>query len=357
MASFRTGADKAQEAAKSSGGGAKFARFDYFRIPKEDKDKKPYRDIRFLTEFADNDLGLQAWITVAMHNSQPTRPAPAGYKGNWPQRMSAVCRNDKHDGQRTFPQFPDCCFCDYLKQKGGKHAGKPIYAADRTFALALLREEDGTRNPDGTPHLRDAMQTVKRTINDVETEVEEPIILLIVQAYSNFWGGAHGIAAMKGTALDRDYRVTRIGWEMNDTDYQIAPHEPQTCTWPDGRVTPLDFRDPEIRACYDIPDLAEIVEKQASDDYYARFFDDRMPQPAMDAADHTGGGPTVEPSAAIVTPTNDVTPERLRSLTDRINGVTGAQPVVQPVTQPVQPLQPAAAPAGTPFQSGGLRPV
>lgn len=345
---FRTGADVADEAAKAAkaAAGKRFAQLEWFSI--KEKDPQHFKNVRFVTD-------LPGWITVKMHNNQPTRPAPVGHTGNWPQRMSAVCRRDEDPKthERTFPDHADCYFCDEVKQKGGKHDGKPVWPIDRTWGIGIERVEDGTKNADGSPHLVDKMVEVTRTIDGKEETALEPCYLLFVMSYGNFWGILHGIGQMRGTVVDRDFRITRTGFEMNDTEYRFSPFDPQMCTMPDSSQRQFDMRDPEILAYYDIPDLGEQVERQASDDYYDRFFDVRHAQPTSKG---TTGEQTTAPSPDIQTPSGDVSPEQLASLVARVSGIQGATPVT-PVTQPMPPEQPAVQPVQPVQGTTPLRPV
>lgn len=304
-ANFRRGVEAAEEASKSQGGG-RFNRLDYFTI-KDAHD--PTRIVRFITD-------ADAWISTTMHPNMPTRPAPAGYTGKWPESMGCVCRMDSYKGQRTFPEYADCFHCITPDSKG-----KPRRKNDRTWAIGILRQQ----NPDKS--FSDVMRDVTITKDDgTEETTTIPHYVVFCQAWSNFWTTINDHYKIRGTILDRDWMITRKGFTMNDTDYGIVPLDPVNVMLP-GKTEPqiLDFRDEEILAFYtDIPDLGEFVADQASDEYYDKFFDTRHPQPAMKGSNNSGTADASANAAATVsTPSTEPAPAAVSAIADRLQGVPG----------------------------------
>jgi hypothetical protein len=314
MSAFRKGAKAAEDASKI--GGSKFSKTDYFAI-KDEKD--PVRIVRFLTDF-------DSWITTTMHPSMPTRPQPSGYKGTWPQSMGAVCRMDKSGGDRTFPEHDDCYHC-ITKYSDGAARKKN----ERTWAIGILREE--ITLADGSTGHKDKTKMVTYTKDDGTTEEREEIAYVVFcMAWSNFWSPIEAIAQMKGTCLDRDFRVIRKGFTMNDTEYSIAPYDPEYVDLGDGKgARVLDMRDADILARYqDAPDLEGFISNQASDEFYHRFFDVRFPFPASKTGAGASGAAGANP-AGVTTPTNDVPVADLQALANRL---TPAAPAAQATAYP-----------------------
>lgn len=368
---FRRGSEAAEEASLSQAGG-KFSKLDYFTI-KDSKD--PTRIVRFVTD-------VPQWITTTMHPNMPTRPAPAGFKGKWPEAMGCVCRMDSYKGQRTFPQHADCFHCITPQADN-----KPRRKNERTWGIGILREQypevvakmhpayspvigpDGLPqlNPDGSPMvyapntpmlnpdgsqvmetvilMRDVERIYLHTKEDGTTEERKgPHYVIFCQAWSNFWSTLDDHYKMRQTILDRDWKITRKGFSMNDTDYGIVPFEPVTVLIP-GTTEPrlLDFRDPEVLKIYsDIPSLGEFVANQASDEFYDKFFDTRHPQPSFGKDSAAAAGAAAAPATAVVTPaTEPAHVLAVQSIADRISGVPGVQNVTG-----YGPQAGTAAPAG-----------
>lgn len=301
---FRKGGDAGEEAsAKAS---VRFAKVEYFSL--EDKEQGL---LRFLTEHTD-------WITVDQHQMVPTKPKPADYEGNWPDKMGAVCRKDK-----AF-DYGDCYICDFGLEKG--KGGKVKRPQPRTWALACRREEviENGRVVGIKDKLRE-VQRKKEGSDETETVIEKDIVVVRF-AWSNFWHNIQAAAGHYKTVLDRDYLVKRKGSGL-DTDYSILPIDPVPAA--NGEV--FDLRNPEFMKLYaNEYDLENIITRQSEDEFYARFFDPRVTVTKEGAVTETGADPT--PKAD-----NDVSEDRLKALKDRVtnygaNG--GGQPNDQPATEP-----------------------
>lgn len=288
---FRTGADAAKEASKRS-----FSRTPYFRLKNGEVDI-----IRLLNSPDDG------WITVQMHQMVPTKDKPANYSGdNWPDKMSAVCRND----QAFKGMYDDCYICDtYVANE------KLKAPSARTWALALRREEvvtdDGTRvYLDRTREETVPAQEAKddKPARSEKTETVKDIVILQF-GYQNFFAAFDGFYAAYSSLTDRDYRVKRVGAGL-DTVYQIVPLDPFEI-----EGLRFDTQHELFKADYESHgiDLAALVTDQSSDSYYARFFDHRIT--VSDSGDVSEGG---EDSPK---PSNDVgSEEKLQALADRVKG-------------------------------------
>lgn len=300
--SFRKGAEAAKEAASKSGGSA-FARTHFFGIKDGER-----AVVRLLTDYND-------WLVVSQHSMVPTRPAPADFTGNWPASNTAVCRKDV----AFTGVYADCFVCDHVQIKG-----KPAKAVQRSWALAVLREEvtEGGR----LVGYRDQVRKVAEMRDGKPTgvEIEEKAIVVINMAYNNFFNALEGYSSIYGTVLDRDYLIKRTGGGL-DTQYQIVPLDPITLA--DGRR--FDLREPDLMARYQpLPDLEAIVTERSSDDYYARFFDVRLPQPTSQSAGTSN--PAVAAAQAEVI-SHDVDADQLAALAQRVKGYTAPAPTVPAV--------------------------
>lgn len=283
-----------------------------------------------------------AWITIDQHSMVPTKPAPQGYQGKWPQVMGAVCRHAKAFRDK----FGDCYICDGPLRKSD---GKKYDPSPRTWSLACLREEVvengqviGIRDKTvEVPKFQDGKQ--------VGTEMVKAIVIVNL-GYKNFFSIMEGFAGRYETVLDRDFHVKRIGTDTN-TIYQIAPLDkiPVDDT---GRI--YDLRDDEFYNRYavgegtdaKVPDLRKIVAERASDDYYGRFFDPRVSNAQPDQSGNGQQQAQQQPAGATAAPPQggDVDEARLASLRDRVKGSPGGD------AAPAATEQPAAAPA-----AGGMR--
>lgn len=319
---FRKGGDVAAEAAKKAS--ASFARTQWFGL----KDKESCI-VRFLTD-------ADAWITVDQHQQVPTKGKPEKHEGNWPERMGCICRRD----QAFTGVFNDCYVCDHVIG----HDSKVKKAGPRTWALACIREEvieDGK-----SVGLRDKTREVTRKKpggKDDETEtIIEKDIVVVAMGWKNFWATLQGFAGHYGTVCDRDYKITRSG-ATTDTTYSIIPLDPIT----DGNGNKLVVASEWGKRYESDYDLGEIITQQASDEYFARFFDPRYTVTG-EGADRkvvaTGAAP--EPKAE-----NDVDEARLADLASRVRGYAGGD-AAPPAETPAAP--PAEAPAA-PAASGGMK--
>ena len=265
---FRVGADEAEKAAARSN----FARTDFMSIPDGD-----HLISRWITDH--NQL-----ITVKQHNSVPTRPAPKGYTGQWPQKMGAVCRNDA----AFAGMFHDCSICNQYAETGDKN----LAPKDRSWGLAVARKQ---RMENGrVAGLDDEMIEIERD----GKKIMIPKIIVANFSWHNFWSGLSTITQMHGTWLSRDQRISRKGVELSTT-YSFAAVD--ACNLSGGPLKPgeeaFDLRNPEHMARYaeHMPVLGEFVLARANDEFFARFFDTRMEQPTDNASVPTGGDVVEKP--------------------------------------------------------------
>lgn len=294
MANFARGGQDAKEAAREQASHGGFKKINYLRLA--DGESKVIRLID------DHD----EWIWIHQHSMVPTKGAPEDYKPesgkSWPANMGAVCRKSQtRNGELVFPEYAGECFiCDEMtnpKNKRGKY-----YPSIRVWARAVVRKEiKGTEamikskdNPDGiepwevgqTVGLVDAEVEVEET--DAEgkstgsTRMEKDVVVLNF-GMGNFFSKFQACAEAYGTVLDRDYRVTRDG-EGLETDYHPIGMDK---LYDNGVLFTL--QDPKVREPYlKVVDLESIIEEQASDDYYDKFFDTRHPFPASKGSEEGG---------------------------------------------------------------------
>lgn len=198
---------------------------------------------------------------VLYHNYVPTKPAPGSTTPSAP--MSAACRVQRAftrpDGSKV---FPDCWICDAKVTNSRGQIIKPTW---KMVAVACLREWNGERFID-TP------REVEMTLEDgTKTTVPQRALVIVAQAPSNFWELILPMSSRTGTLSDRDFEITRSG-QGKDTKYVPMPFDtdpllnPKTEAWNSyleaAKAQGLD------------PD--KFVIGQASDEYYARFFDPRF---------------------------------------------------------------------------------
>lgn len=345
------------EAAKAGGAkkGSNFDKIGYLTLKGKPEDVQAGRNVaivRFLTDHVAVESNPIPWITVDMHSFVPTKPKPADWpEGNrWPQTMGAACRNDK-----IFKvKYGDCYICTLKKGDG-----KPYYANGTTWALAVLREEViGTAEMVAAGQIpqeavgsvvgvRDITKEV--AVTDAEGKPVEgqtkrvPEIVIVQQKWKNFWSIVQGFAGRYKTVLDRDYHITRNGHDT-DTTYQIVPLDP--ITMPDGTVYDLRRKDLMEQKYPNLPDLRTFVARQASDDYYALFFDPSKTPPPRTKKDE---GQTGQAGPATPTPqSTEPSSEHLNALASRLGGYQpgqGAAPAAPPAAAPEPAAAPPAAPA------------
>lgn len=303
---FRRGATQAAEIVK----GSPFARTQFFSV----EDGKNVH-LRFLTDAEPDENGDGGWITVLQHQNIKTKPAPDGFKGNWPGHMSAVCRHD--------PAFAgiydDCYICDFLVD--GKSVKKP---GGRVWALACVREEvigDGSPELGGPENkgkklgFRDVTRDVTIPAREAkdgqpalpEQTVTEKAILVVNMGYKNFFSLLNAYYSRNGTILDRDFWIQRKGNDL-DTEYQIVGEDPIII---DGEV--MDLREPKFMERYktDLV-LEEVLAARADDEFYARFFDPRF---SADDGKVVSTGAAPEPK-----PDSEPDEDTLAAIANRVRG-------------------------------------
>jgi hypothetical protein len=354
------GSQVAQEAARSQG--MRFDRPDYFKLdgsPAAVAAGKNSTIVRFLTDHVPVASNPVPWITVNMHSMVRTKAKPADYPEGrqWPTTMSAVCRKDKIFASKGWE-----CVIDSMKKSDGK-AQRP---SPRTWALAVIREQvTGTQDMVETgqipPHMvgqivgtRDKTKEVA-ILGDDDKPIEGqtkivPDVVIVQQAWKTFFSILSGFAGVHHTVLDRDYYIARNGTDQSTT-YQIVALDP--IMRPDG--SKYDLRDPEIMAAKypNLPDLRTFIVDNASDDFYATFFDpNKTAPPRATGANSTakaapGAGAQPQAPVAPTVTSSEPNPAALEALRARVQGYGTAQPAAQPAA-------PAAAPAAqeAPQQDG-----
>lgn len=279
--------------------------------------------------------GEDAWIKVAMHNGVTPKPKPEGAK-NWPKRMSAVCRYDKQI--QSILGTTDCYICDNELPGFGDKFARPT---TKVWSLAVERFR---LLGDGSPELGgDEMRGRDLGMFDVQEEYDikdadgkptgkkgkRPRILVINQAWSNFFAALGHTSDVYGEIRDRDFVVRRTG-DGTDTDYQTTPMKetpdlaPGTDAW---KVYTDQLAEREIS-------LDQIVLDLASDEHYARWFDPTktvdkdgkiVPMIPSGAADvYTGATPTAPAAPA---PDDERTKQMMADLQARL---ASGQPLTKP---------------------------
>jgi hypothetical protein len=312
---FRKGGDQATKAAENQGGG-RFARVEYLSI-----DEGEQEVLRYLTDKDD-------WIFVDQHASVPTKNKPKDYEGNWPKSMPAVCRYDEaFEGQ-----FKDCYICD---QGLTNQWGRPCKPTIRNWALACIREEVvGTKEMAAAGEIEESQIGKRLGFRDAIREIDErdekgePTgkvlqerrIVVVNMAPSNYFNGLSAIAsAFGGTICNQDFVVKRTG-EGKDAVYThiglgITENlAPGTERWKKYE---------ESMKAQNI-DLVKILSDRASDEFYARFFDETKTVPSK------GEGSSKGESSAPEVPKNDdtdVDQDRLAAMRERVRSQGQPAPV------------------------------
>lgn len=274
------GVDEAEamgDEARKNAGGARRGRVNFLSL----KDKESII-LRFLE---DN------WPTVLQHSFVPTKDVYEGASDavvdNWPERAGAVCRRTK-GFEKFFPQ--GCVICDKpgADSWNGKYNPTPRLWVRAVERVKVRVESEADAEKYGRP-----IGTLLG-IKDVEEEIDEigadgeptgntiwrKKIIVVNQGSKNFFSTLKGYKEAYETVTDRDYVVTRRGEKLK-TDYDIIPMDPVRRE--DNSI--FQMIDPEIvngertgRTLAEVylehaPKLTALIERQLTDDHYAKFFD------------------------------------------------------------------------------------
>jgi hypothetical protein len=238
------------------------------------------------------------WIFINQHGFIPTKGAPKDWKSEskdgapakkWPERMNAVCRKAKNQGDLVFPEHGGKCFiCDEMKGNQRAKDGK-YHPSIKLWARAIVRDEiKGTKAmvEAGLIEAHEIGTTVgfqDREIEVQETDKEgkavgepkkQPEVVVINMGMKNFFSALQASYDAYGTVLDRDYRITRTGTGL-ESEYSIVPMDPIMTQDPETeRMVKFTLAKESVRAPYlELVDLEEVITEQASDRHYATFFD------------------------------------------------------------------------------------
>lgn len=296
---FAKGGQQAREEAKKAY--PSFAKTKYFSLG--DKESTV---LRLLDDSQD-------WIFIKQHGFVPTKGAPKDWdsKGKdgapakkWPERMNAVCRKAKNEGELVFPEHGGECFiCDQMKGNDRAKDGK-YHPSIKLWARAIVRDEIK-----GTKAMVDAGMIEAHEIGttvgfqDHEVEIQDtdedgkaigdpkkvPEIVVINMGMKNFFGALQASYDAYGTVLDRDYRITRRGTGL-ESEYDIVPMDPIMTKDPETeRMVKFTLAKESIRAPYlELVDLEKVITEQASDRHYATFFDTTKEIPTRAKKDDKG---------------------------------------------------------------------
>lgn len=311
-----------QEAQKSR---ANFARAEYFSMKAGDT-----LTFRLIDRPED-------WIFTKQHAYVPTKGAPedadAKVKENWPKRMGAVCRKDDAVKEQTGNK---CHICDNMVNERNK-SGK-FTAPVRLWARMIVREPvEGTQAMVDQGMIKEhqlgkvvGFQDKMIQAKEIDADGKEtgqmitrPQIVVANMAQDNFFGALDGfndVYADEGGILNRDITVTRKG-EDTDTTYNFTPR---------GVTKGFDLADPATRAQYDEhirqarldnDSLERMILDHASDDYYARYFDETKPFPkAKKSAGESEGAPAEQQQKP---PEDEATQEKLAAMRAKLKGDSG----------------------------------
>jgi hypothetical protein len=297
--SIARGADAAEQRVEDHRpAGSVYEKINWFKL-----DDGESMLIRFIDDASE-------WLTVAQHLHTKTKPAPEGYSADkkWNDVFSAVCRRDDNLAHL----FPDGCYiCDEMHNvrpnpKTAKKGGK-WYPAIRSWARAVVREEVRAQDEQDAKELgvevgevggyQDVMVEVDEIGEDGKptgNKVEKPLIIVINNAWKNFFGPLKGYAdawPKNGhSLLDRDFLITRKG-TGTETTYSIVPMDKiirDDKTVLDLRTTPEEIWDEKTQTLVatgrsrkeallaEAPDLLKLIEERINDEFYHKFFDDRV---------------------------------------------------------------------------------
>lgn len=298
---------------------------------------------RFLTD-------SQEWQEVRQHSFVPTRPLPADTdqktRDRWPAKMGSTCRKDKAFGD----YFPDCFIDLHIK----KPDGKAHFASPRQWALCVLREEvkgtaemvaEGKITQDKVGKrlgFRDKTIEIEDTDKDGKPNGDKTTvrdIRVVNMGFKNFFAALQGSWAVFDTVLDRDYAITRVG-TGTDTDYRIVNLDPTPGYDCRDKETLQKYADVlEIKVVHpkfaddgtedtsrwilDPKFITDLWVEKATDEFYARFFDTRVPFPSKGSKDSD-----TAPAAQQEKPSGDAGPsadeasnaERLAAMRAKVSG-------------------------------------
>jgi hypothetical protein len=288
MANFNKGGKSAREAVKEQAARSGFRKTNYLRLAEDES---------AIVRLVDDH---EEWIWIHQHSFVPTKGTPPDFKSEsgkkWPETMGAVCRKSKtKEGDLVFPEFDGECFiCDEMTNPNNKR-GK-YFPQIRVWARAVLRDEIiGTKAMLARGEIEEYQVGLPVGYQDREVEIEETDVkgestgktkkekevIVLNQAMSNFFQKFQACAETYGTVLDRDYKITKVG-SGKDTDFDIVPLD--KIFNDDGK--PYTLQDPAVRESYaKILDLEAVIEEQAADNHYDKFFDTRHPFPVLGTKD------------------------------------------------------------------------
>lgn len=265
-------------------------------------------------------------ITVEVHMGVKTKPAPKGVSDKkWPDTMSGVCQNDKIfrvyvNGEPVEPAdwedgYGSCYIHQFRQDEKGKYGRSVAETKPQTWGIFVMRQPlikvSGRLQPmTDIKQIPDSFTDVLQDWTDKDGKVLKlPKIVLVAQSHSNFWQLFESISYMSRTMTTRDWRIIR-----SENEYELSAaletpdHKPGTPSWE------LYDRTVKLR---EIDHGAAIV-RQASPDYYGRYFDERVT-----VEDEAGSGR----SEAAQDTAADVSDADVQGVRDRMGAVFGEKDV------------------------------
>ena len=264
----------AEEEKKSRPGG-------FYRIPDlVIKDGESYF-LRFATEITD-------LTTMSVHRFMETKPKPGSCEWEkWPEKMWAVCQNDKtfrvRDGQGNLTDefedgYGDCYLCNtYGGIMETVGTGNKSFKKDKgrpdtlTYGLAVLckvTNDPATGNVTGFAEETTEFKPAEDVVIGAETVAKKgeivhlPKMVAVPARYANFWHPVQATAFLPPYLIrDKVFAVSRKGTEY--TVVPVATDSPGANSWEkyERALAIVGFN------------LDEYLLDHASTDHYAKFFD------------------------------------------------------------------------------------
>ena len=238
---------KTAEKQAAGGGGGAFLQSIYWQDKPNSSQEDREKIVRFLTD----DI-----VTAKVYGF-----VKGGPKGSGRDFIAPSSLYDE-DGTPNFDWVPDAR--DYFLENNvilPDYSGKPTpaskYAKEQAYGLVVLREEKGRNTfQDKVIH--------REWEKDGEVKsYDGPVYGYVKQGFPNFWQVLVGFYNRYGTLTDRDYVITRQGFDKS-TKYHIVPLDK------DPELTTPE----QLAERYDPPqDLSDLMKRMADYDEAKKWFE------------------------------------------------------------------------------------
>jgi hypothetical protein len=237
------------------------------------------------------------WISVDAHQFIPTKDQPAEYTGDkWPQKMWAICPNDRmfrvREGDELTdsyePGYGNCYLHTALAgQKDARYGYDLSIPSAQVIGLAVLREavHGDSANPKKVTAFTD------KTVEWYDSEgnmTKIPHFVIFSQRYDKFWAAIAAAGYMDQTACNKDFWVRRGPDDKSKIEVSSINMDPSFVPGTD-----------RWKAMYDETlkligfDLREWVLDHARLDHYKRWFiPGAVPEGGYDRRDKDGTAAT-----------------------------------------------------------------